>query len=78
MPAYLYQCQSCGAKFKLKQSFSDQPVTDCPKCHRRIVRRVPQAPAIIFRGSGWYSTDHRASSNSTNTLSKKNNLAEIS
>jgi len=72
MPAYLYQCQSCGARFKLKQSFSDAQVIVCPKCHRHTVRRVPQVPALIFRGSGWYATDHRAASSSTSPLSKKN------
>jgi len=74
MPAYAYQCQSCGAKFQLKQSFSDKPVLHCPKCHQPAVRRVPQTPAIIFRGSGWYATDHRSSA----TLSKKNGQAESS
>lgn len=74
MPAYAYQCESCGAKFKLKQSFLDKPLMHCPKCHRRTVRRVPQAPAILFRGSGWYSTDHRSSA----ALSKKNGQAESS
>ena len=72
MPAYAYQCQSCGAKFKLKQSFLDMPVMHCPKCHQRSVRRVPQVPAIIFRGSGWYSTDHRSAASPTSIPSKKN------
>lgn len=78
MPAYAYQCQSCGAKFKLKQSFLDKPLLHCPKCHRRTVGRVPQTPAIIFRGSGWYSTDHRSSASSPNTLGQKNGQAESS
>jgi putative FmdB family regulatory protein len=74
MPAYTYRCQSCSATFKIKQSFSDKQLLRCPKCHRITVRRIPQVPALIFKGSGWYSTDHRSSA----TLSKKNDHAEIS
>jgi len=74
MPAYAYRCQSCGATFKIKQSFSDKQLLRCPKCHRITVRRIPQVPAIIFKGSGWYSTDHRSSA----TLSKKPDQAESS
>ena len=74
MPAYAYRCQSCGATFQIKQSFSDKQLLRCPKCHRITVRRIPQVPAIIFKGSGWYSTDHRSSA----TLSKKNGQAESS
>lgn len=78
MPAYVYRCQSCGAQFKIKQSFSDKQLLQCPKCHRRTVQRVPQVPAILFRGSGWYSTDYRSSASSPNLLSQKNGQAESS
>ena len=78
MPVYTYRCQSCGVEFKKKEASFDKPVKRCPKCHRGIVRRVPQLPYIVFKGSGWYSTDHRSSSGPTSPLSKKNDQAESS
>jgi predicted nucleic acid-binding Zn ribbon protein len=44
------------------QMFIDNSLTRCPECHLSTVRRIHQLPAIIFRGSGWYSIDHRSSS----------------
>ncbi len=78
MPVYAYRCQSCGVKFKIEQSFSDKPLTRCQECGTRTVRRVPQLPAIVFKGPGWYSTDHRSSSSPTGTLGRKNDRAESS
>ena len=59
MPIYMYKCQSCSVKFERIQMFSDKPLARCPKCHKSTVRRIPQLPAIIFKGPGWYSIDHR-------------------
>jgi len=57
MPIYEYECRECGAHFELMQRIGDpQPVT-CPNGHMRIRRRLSQ-PAIIFKGSGFYATDH--------------------
>ncbi len=78
MPVYAYRCQSCGVKFKKTQLFSDKPLTRCRECGTRTVRRVPQLPAIVFKGRGWYSTDHRSSSGATSTLAGKNDQAESS
>ena len=60
MPVYQYLCPKCNLKFELKQSFSDEPIVTCPKCQngaRRLFSTVP----VIFKGSGFYSTDHRKS-----------------
>lgn len=62
MPTYTYRCQSCGITFDKVQSFSDKPLTKCPECRKGAVRRVPQASAIVFKGSGWYATDNRSPS----------------
>jgi len=62
MPVYTYRCQRCGVEFNKAQRFSDKPVTRCPVCRKSNVRRTPQLPAILFKGSGWYSTDHRPDS----------------
>lgn len=58
MPHYDYKCSACGHKFELKQSFQDDPVAQCPCCQGKS-RRILYAPPIIFKGSGFYITDHR-------------------
>lgn len=58
MPVYEYECETCSCRFELRQSFSDSPVASCPRCQgsaRRVFAPVP----IIFKGSGFYVTDHR-------------------
>jgi putative FmdB family regulatory protein len=57
MPLYEYKCDSCGATFEVIQKFSDLPVTACRVCGQ-AVRKVLSAPAIQFKGSGWYVTDY--------------------
>lgn len=69
MPLYTYRCESCGIQFEKMQKFADKPLTRCPECRTGSVRRVLQPPAIVFKGSGWYSTDHRSPSGSS-TLKK--------
>ncbi len=76
MPVYAYRCQSCGLKFKMQQSYADKQLTRCPDCHMSTVWRVPQLPAIIFKGPGWYSTDHRLSSGPTSKRSKKHDQVD--
>ncbi len=78
MPVYTYRCQGCGAKFTQKESFLDKPLKRCPECHIGIVRRVLQLPAIVFKGSGWYSTDHRSPSGGTSPSGRKADKAEHS
>lgn len=65
MPTYAYECSNCGEQFERVQKFTDEPVTKCPKCKKNKVRRVVQASAIVFKGSGWYITDHRSNSKKT-------------
>ena len=62
MPVYAYRCQSCGIEFERIQKYDDKPLTRCPECRKGTVRRILQPPAIVFKGSGWYSTDHRSPS----------------
>ena len=56
MPLYEYQCPKCG-RFELIKKFSDAPLTSCPTCGRDI-QKLFSAPAIQFKGSGWYITDY--------------------
>jgi putative FmdB family regulatory protein len=57
MPLYEYQCESCGHVFEVIQKFSDSPVETCPECGGKV-QKMPSAPAIQFKGSGWYVTDY--------------------
>ena len=57
MPLYEYECLKCGQRFEEIQKFSDAPVTEHPDCGG-AVRKLLSAPAIQFKGSGWYVTDY--------------------
>jgi putative FmdB family regulatory protein len=64
MPIYEYECRDCGHHFELKQGFHDKPQADCPECKKKAKRVFHPSP-IIFKGSGFYVTDHRTSSETT-------------
>jgi putative FmdB family regulatory protein len=64
MPVYAYECKECGVRFERRQSFNDDPITVCPECEGEV-RRLIQPAGIVFKGSGFYVTDNRSSSNST-------------
>ena len=59
MPTYEYVCRSCGRMFEIVQSMSDPPLTICDVCGGEL-RKVFTAPAISFKGSGFYATDSRS------------------
>ena len=69
MPTYEYECGLCNYRFERKQRFDEEPVAICPECQgkaRRILHSVP----IIFKGSGFYTTDHRKGGTSNPTESE--------
>ena len=57
MPIYEYLCQDCAYRFELKQSIKDDPLATCERCGK-AVHRLISAPAIMFKGTGWYVTDY--------------------
>jgi putative FmdB family regulatory protein len=57
MPIYEYECRKCKAHIEAFQKVSDKPLTKCRKCGGRLEKRI-SAPAIQFKGSGWYVTDY--------------------
>ena len=61
MPIYVYRCKACGADLERRQGFQDPPLTECVVCGGEL-RRVLQPVGVIFRGSGFYSTDYRSGS----------------
>lgn len=60
MPTYEYACRDCGHHLEVVQSFTDEPLQTCERCQGRL-RKVFSAAGIIFKGSGYYVTDTRAS-----------------
>lgn len=58
MPLYEYQCKKCGHRFeRLQKRHSDPPPAKCPECGGKVEQLV-SAPAVQFKGSGWYATDY--------------------
>jgi putative FmdB family regulatory protein len=57
MPTYEYACRACGHVFEIVQKMSDDPLVICPECGGEL-RKVFAPPAITFKGSGFYATDH--------------------
>ena len=62
MPVYVYHCTNCGIQFDKLQSFSEQPIVRCPECGKHKLRKVYQPVGIVFKGSGFYATDHHSPS----------------
>ena len=58
MPIYEYACTSCGERTEAKQSFTDPPLEECPICGGKL-RKLYSPVGIVFKGSGFYSTDAR-------------------
>jgi len=77
MPVYLYQCGNCGIQFEKQQKFEDQPLTRCPECGKKALKKVYQPVGIVFKGSGFYATDHHSpSGQSTTKVEDKKEPAE--
>ena len=76
MPLYEYECKKCGHRFEKIQKFSDKPISKCPECGGAVVQLL-SAPAVQFKGSGWYVTDYakkgaaQASSSESDTGTKE-------
>src|SRR5262245_23383462 len=70
MPLYEYQCDECGHRFEVIQKFSDPPIERCPKCNG-AVHKLQSAPAIQFKGTGWYVTDYARKDQSSSSGSSK-------
>jgi putative FmdB family regulatory protein len=56
LPLYEYQCRKCG-RFEVIRRFSDRPLKKCPTCGKPV-QRLASAPAVHFKGTGWYVTDY--------------------
>ena len=71
MPRYQYQCRTCDQSFERRQSFSEDPLTDCPLCGTgNAVERIITSVGVIFKGSGFYINDSKNSNKSNGSTSK--------
>src|SRR5437764_10864408 len=66
MPIYEYLCKECGHKFEKMQPITSEPLKECANCGKSTIQRVFQPVGVIFKGSGWYITDSRNNSKSSN------------
>ena len=77
MPVYAYRCDSCGVQFERHQSFTDAPLKICPECRKKTLKKVISPVGVVFKGSGFYSTDHRPTAGaSTPAPAKKEEKSE--
>ncbi len=60
MPTYQYRCRKCGHAFELFHSIKDETPKRCPKCRGRAARVPAGGAGLLFKGSGFYITDHRS------------------
>ena len=77
MPTYDYRCSSCGHIFEIRQTFDAEPVTACPKCSNKV-HRLLHAPAVIYKGSGFYTTDYKRSNANSSDNSKDGSASKDS
>ena len=68
MPLYEYQCKKCHHRFEKIQKFSDKPMKKCPDCGGPVEQMI-SAPAVQFKGSGWYVTDYAKKGSSAGSSS---------
>lgn len=64
MPTYGYRCTNCGHQFEIRQKVSDDPLKVCPECQGKLTK-VLYPTGVIFKGSGFYSTDYKGSGKSS-------------
>lgn len=77
MPLYEYQCTQCSERVEIIQRLSDPPYSHCPKCGGDM-KKLLSAPAIQFKGSGWYKTDYasKPAASSSSAESKSETKSE--
>lgn len=62
MPVYTYRCENCGVTLEITQKFTDSPLTRCPECEEETLHKVYLPVGIVFKGKGFYATDHKSPS----------------
>jgi putative FmdB family regulatory protein len=75
MPLYEYLCKKCGHRFEEIKKFSDKQPKKCPECGG-VIEQVISAPAVQFKGSGWYVTDYAKKGGSSGSSSPSSSESE--
>lgn len=78
MPVYTYRCGACGVQFERHQFFHDEPLKICPSCRKKALRKVITPSKVIFKGSGFYSTDNKSPSGENSSSGDKSSSADKS
>ncbi len=60
MPLYTYRCKECEHEFEIRQSFSEDSLTDCPNCEKPALRKVINQVGVVFKGTGFYVNDSKS------------------
>jgi len=76
MPVYTYRCEHCGIQLDRHRKFTDEPLEVCPECGEHALRKLFQPVGIVFKGSGFYSTDNRSPSGASKKQGEKAEKAE--
>ena len=71
MPTYEYRCTNCEEHLEVVQSFADEPLTKCPNCGKKALRKVFSPVGIVFKGSGFYKTDNRSGKGGAHKVTDK-------
>jgi putative FmdB family regulatory protein len=75
MPIYEYVCQACGKKTEIIQRIRERPLRICPHCGGKL-KKAFSAPAIQFKGTGWYVTDYARARKEEKTASSESTPSE--
>ncbi len=77
MPTYEYECQACGHRFDVLQKITEEPLTRCPRCRKaRLKRLIGAGLGVIFKGSGFYTTDYKRSGSNGSSSRKSDAKTE--
>jgi len=68
MPFYEYECQACKFYTEVMQKITDAPLTRCPSCSKRTLKKLLSAPVFRLKGAGWYETDFKSAQENRRNL----------
>jgi putative FmdB family regulatory protein len=77
MPVYVYTCVNCGIQFDRLQAFTEKPLRRCPECGKLKLKKVYQPVGIVFKGSGFYATDHHSPSGQISPKNEKKEGSQV-
>ena len=78
MPIYEYECQHCGEHLECMQKVGEAPLSVCPHCGKKGLKKCISMPSFQLKGSGWYATDYRDKGKKSDTIEKKSDAVKDS